>query len=664
MARPVAKFFEGRKPPKIEIFSQDNLDWYKEQKERCLNGYSYRGDRMTEDQYWFYNFQPMMVTLFDKNGKATGEFDMSWPFWSQEDDYLFKQFEEAKQSGMDIMFMTGRGYGKTYIVISVGTKIFYFVKKSHGVISASGEDHASETWNKFRDAITAINSVHPTIALGLLTDNPQMITAGYERTYPKKEDVVTARMEKKVYDKKPGKTKGRRLDFQHFEEIGDWGGAATLKECIAASEGSWKVGSIKKARVFYTGTGGTILSDQARDIFNNPDTFNLYKVYNWSERGTAIMISGFKKYGGYWEKTGISDEEGAKADIMRIRALKEKDDDPLALNKFKQEYPFNPQEMFTRIGGNRFSQKAKDALARNLTLMEADPSLRKGFFCNLHWKRKDGVIIGVDIEIDNAGKVWLLENPFLNAEGKAWPRLYIGGYDGIDVGEGEAMTKSGSKGSISIKKRLMPGAGLSNIYVCHYIERPHDIEEFYENCHKIMWLFNLVNAVNIEDTKRGIVGHLKQNGGLRFLMKRPRLTLTDPTNEKESKLIGTTATPKNFEYGESFTAIYLKENADQVFHMPVIRDLLDFNMDNRGKHDPTVSIFMCELADDEFMDKPPYKEVLVINRDEQYGYYTDAKGIKRYGKIPKIVNPFTFQKDDNLPDHINRKGKAVYLNEG
>jgi hypothetical protein len=655
MAIPHKKFFEGQNPPKIEIYSQDNLDWYKEQLERCKNGFSYKGTTMTPDQYWFYNFQPMMVALFDKNGRPTGDFDMHWPFFSQDDDYVFKQIEEARQSGLDVMLMTGRGYGKTYIVISIGTKIFYLVKKSHGIISASGEDHANETWNKFRDAITAINGIHPTIAKGLVSDNPQLIASGYERLHPKKEIVITARMEKKVYDKKPGKTKGRRLNFQHFEEVGDWGGSATLKECIAASEGSWKVGSIRKARVFYTGTGGTILSDQAKEIFYNPDAYNLYKVRNWSDRGTAIMVPSYKKYGGYWEKDGVSDEDGAKKEIIRIRELKKSDPDPLAYNKFVQEYPFNPEELFTRIGGNRFP---KNILAKNIAMLEEFPELRKGKFVNLHFRRSEGMIVGVDIEYSPSGKTWILEEPFRNENNVAWPRLYVAGYDGIDVGEGEAMTTMGSRGSLAVKKRLLPGAGISNAYVCFHVDRPYEVEQFYEECLKVMILFNLKNAVNIEDTKRGIIGFLKKHKAMDYLMRRPRLTLTDPTSEKESKLIGTTATNKNFEYGEGFLISHLKEYGEQLMYLPALHDLRDFSMDNRGKHDITVSMMMAELADDEFMDKMPSKPVEIMD-EEEYGYYTDSKGKKRWGKIPKNNHGQFFPKaGHSYPDFL-KDGKLV-----
>ncbi len=659
MARPVAKLFEARTPPVLPLTSQDNIDWYNEHIERCFDGYSFRGDRMTADQYWFYNFQPMSVALFDKQGKATGEFDISWPFWSQEDDYLFKQIEEAKADGKDTLLMTGRGYGKTYIVLSIGSKIFYLVDNSHGVISASGDDHATETWNKFRDGISAVNGMHPTLAKSLLIDNTQLIESGYERLFPIKEIVVDARMEKKIYDKKPGKTKGRRLNFQHFEEIGDWGGAATLKECVAASEGSWKVGSIKKARVFYTGTGGTILSDQAKEIFYNPKTYNLYTVKNWSERGTAIMIPAFKKYGGYWEKTGISDEVGAEADIDRIREEKKQDPDPLSYNKFVQEYPKNPTEMFTRIGGNRFP---REQLAKNLALLEQFPELRKGRFCNLHWRRKDGKIVGVDIEYNATGKTWLLEEPFLNGDGIAWPRLYVSGYDGIDVGSDEAMTNTGSQGSMCVKKRLLPGAGLSNVYVCFHVDRPAQVDELYEECAKIMWLFNLQRAVNIEDSKRGIVGFLKTRGWLDFLMKRPRLTLTDPTSDKESKLIGTTPTPKNFQYGEEFLIQHFKAYGDQECYIPGLRDAIDFSMDNRTIHDITVSRFMCELADDEFMDKMPVKPKVQENNDV-YGYYTDGEGKKRYGKIvKKIESQFGFQSNEHQGDYLKR-GTMVMANQ-
>lgn len=647
--KPSARFFEGQKPPQIHIESMDNLDWYAEMKRRSFEGYSYGGTTFTGDQWWFYNHYPMMVSKLDKKGNPTDEFSMNYPFYSQDDDYLFKQMEEARQAKLDIFLFTGRGYGKTYLVTSVGAKLFYLRQESHGIISASGDDHADATWKKFRDSISGVNKLHPTWRLDLLTDNGKEIQSGEDVFEDNKWDTLKySLMEKIVYDKKEGKTKGRRLDYQHLEEIGDWGGAATLKECIAASIGSWYVGSIKKARVFYTGTGGTVLSAEAKEICYNPDAYNLYKVKTWNERGTGIVIPAFKKYGGFWEKTGISDEVGAKADLDAKRALKKSDPDPTAYNKFIQEYPYNIDEMFTQSGANRFDQKI---LTTQHEMLENDIANRKGSYCNLHWRYEAGKKVGVDIEYINSGNVWLLEEPEKNAEGNVYPYLYVGGYDGIDVGKEDTSSGLGSQGSICIKKRLLSTNKTNNIYVCHHVDRPTVIDDLFDTCYKIMFLFQA--SVNIEDTKRGIVGHLKREKALRFLMKRPRLTMSDPNAEKETKLTGTTAIPKNFEYGENFLAKYIREFGRSLYYRPAVVDLRDFRMINRTAHDITVSMMMCEIGDDELMDRQVMVEKVAVVEPE-YGYYTDKRtGRKKFGPLPKKTSEFNFKDKVSQLDFVN-----------
>jgi hypothetical protein len=232
------------------------------------------------------------------------------------------------------------------------------------------------------------------------------------------------------------------------------------------------------------------------------------------------------------------------------------------------------------------------------------------------------------------GKIWILEEPVINPEtGKAWKRLYVGGYDGIDVGADQSVAGA-SSGSICVKKRLLPGQGIHNAYVCFYKDRPKDIYDLFENVHKICVYYNLVEALNIEDTKRGIVAYLRDRKGYQYLMPRPRITLSNAVAENKTNLIGTTATPKNFEYGENYLIEHLKHYGEQMVFMPGLQDLIDFTMDNRGSHDLTVSMMMCEIGDGEFFDKPIQK-IMPPPPPDEYGYYTDRDGRKRWGKIPK-----------------------------
>src|SRR5690606_28123656 len=116
--------------------------------------------------------------------------------------------------------MGRRGSGKTYIVLSIATQIFFLTEKSHGVISAATDPAASETWSKFRDSVAAVHNAHPTIALNLINDNDKELRSG--------DNILVngvwktewySYMEKVIYDKKPGITKGRRLNFQQWEEV-------------------------------------------------------------------------------------------------------------------------------------------------------------------------------------------------------------------------------------------------------------------------------------------------------------------------------------------------------------------------------------------------------------------------------------------------------------
>lgn len=636
------KFFEAQEPLPIDQFSLENIDWYNEHIDRCFKGFSYRGHRITGDHYWYLNFFPIMRTVLDSKGMATKNFELDFPLWSQEDDYLMKQIEEAEQDSKAVFLFTGRGYGKTYLTISIGAKIYYLVPQSHSVISGSLDDHAGETFAKLKSGMTGLEMIHPTLFFNRLTDNDSEIMSGYiEYIDGKKANRGSlSKVEKIIYADKAGKSKGRRLNFQQFEEAGDWSGAAPLKECISASEGTWFVGAIKKCRVFYTGTGGTVKSSAAKDIFFNPNAYDLYTVREWRDRPTGIVIPAYRKFGGYWEKTGISDIEGAKKHMEEIRENKKSD--PVAYTKYIQEFPFNPDEMFMLSGVNNFDQaKVADQYTKVTTL----PEYKLGKFGEFEWIDKSDKRKGSRFVEKAGGKVWLLEEPEKDEDGNVYPHLYIAGYDGIDLGAQDTESGKGSKGATSVKKRLLSSGKTNNVYVCFYVDRPNDIDELYEQNLMMSYYFNCL--FNIEDTKRGIVEYWKNRGEFERFMKRPRLTLNDPTVLfNNTNLIGVTNAPKNYQYGEQFLIRYVKDYIQNLFYVEALEQFRDFVMENRTDYDIIVSMMMAELGDDELMDKNiiPVKPKTELEVEE--GYYTDENGVMQWGVLPKIVDPFRFASPD------------------
>ncbi len=635
-------FFEAQEPLPIDQFSLENIDWYNEHIDRCFKGYSYKGTRITGDHYFFLNFFPIQRTILDAKGYATKNFELGFPLYSQEDDYLMKQIEEAEQDSKAIFLFTGRGFGKTYIVISIAAKIYYLVPESHSVISGSLDDHAGETFSKLKSGMTGLERIHPTLFYNRLTDNDSEIKSGFiEYIDGKKADRGNlSKVEKIIYADKPGKSKGRRLSFQQFEETGDWSGSAPLKECISASEGTWFVGAIKKCRVFYTGTGGTVKSSQAKDIFFNPDAFDLYTVREWKNRPTGIVVPAYRKFGGFWEKTGVSDIESAKKHMEDIREKKKSD--PVAYTKYIQEYPFNPDEMFMLSGVNNFDQnKIADQFTKVTTMKE----YMRGKMGKLEWNDPADRTKGVKWIDDPNGKIWLLEEPEKDEEGNVYAHLYIAGYDGIDLGIQDTESGRGSEGSTSVKKRLLSTTKSNNVYVCFYVERPVDIDDLYDNNLKISYYFNCL--FNIEDTKRGIVEYWKNRGEFNRFMKRPRLTLTDPTVLfNNTNLIGVTNAPKNYQYGEQFLIRYIKDYVQTLFFAKALEQFRDFVMENRTDYDIIVSMMMAELGDDELMDKNIIPEKINTKLEKEFGYYTDENGIMQWGEIRQAVDPFGFQTPD------------------
>lgn len=655
------KFLEARTPPKVDLFSYQNISFYQEHLHYAREGRTIDGISWSGDYYWFMNFFPINLLKKDKYGNITDEEVLAFPYPSQADDYLFKQFAEAKAEGQHVFFITARGYGKTFAVISKAAKNYYTNPLSHNYISASISKHADVTFKKLKESMEALEKLHPTLRMKKLYDSPDYVESG--------EDIITSegnkervghrsKLEKIVYDSDAGKTRGSRPRFQLFEEVGAWTGAASLKKCYGESLGSFKRGSRMTCEVFFIGTGGQMESggsEDARDMFYNPDAYNLYKVREWSDRPTAIFIPAEAKYGGFYEHIYEPDVKGARAALETERLLKK--DSPDVYYQFIQEYPFKPEEAFLVRGGNNFNTEILALQKMGIT----EEKKKQGKLCKLHWVREEGKIVGVEIEYTDKGDIWLLEEPEKDENGKVYKNLYVGGYDGIDLGTQDTATGEGSQGAICIKKRMLSGLRTNNRYVCFYKDRPKDIDSFYDNALKIVTLFDC--TINIEDTKRAIVAYFKQRKAFDRFMKRPRITLTtDPTEEQKTNLIGTTATPKNFGYGELYLAQYIKDFGHDIWYLEALNQLIDFNMQNRTKFDVVISMMMCEIGDDELFDTQVRSTKQESFDYHKYGYYTDVNGKRQWGLLPEFqANPFANTIFAHNRAHM--KSNVLYLDE-
>lgn len=650
-------FYSGRFRPPVPLDSLENLEWYEEQLKRCVFGYEYKGQRVTGDHYWMLNFTPFLVAKKNSQGETTKEFDINFPYYAQMHDYLFKLIEEAHYTGKYFMLMGGRGFGKTYVALSLISKIYTLKPNSHGIVSASNSGHANEAFDKLRTMMDSIAEVHPTLNLARIKDTQSLIQAGQEvvRDGVKYIEGPKSKIQKVIYGDNPGVTRGGRPDIQLLEEIGDWSaGKGDLKSCIGASKGSWRVGSIQKCRVFMVGTGGSVSSDQARDLFLKPQAAKILAVQDFNMKKTGVFIPSHYMLGGMgWERTGVNNNEASKEFLDTER--EETKDDMEIHSKLVQEYPFTPEECFRKFGTNRFNQRKISEQWTKLNFELKDDKPERGF---LEWVRdkKTQAIKGVKWSLNPEGNIVIKEHPFRGDNGaESFQDLYVAGIDSIDQGNMDSTSTSNrSQLAMLVKKRLASGQYFkqtSNLYVAKYLGRSDDVRWDYEECLKLSMYYDA--KVNIEYTKIGIVSYFREHKQFHRLLKRPMVAMPSGGDGFEKRLgfdhntnlIGTTVTPNVIDHQDDKIKEYVEDFSYNIFFEDLLEQLRDYQREDRRKYDLVVAMGLCELADEDRLGIAATTKEAETVELELFGWTTDANGFKQKGVIKRKnkLDDFTAQ---------------------
>ncbi len=561
----------------------------------------------------------------------------------------------------------------TYVSLSVGVKIYHLKPSSHGIISASNSGHANEAFDKFLGMVNSVAEVHPTLALNRLIDTKSAIMSGQEviRDGVKYKEGPRSKVNKVIYGDNPGITRGGRPDYQLFEEIGDWSsGKGSLKKCIGATMGSWRVGSIRKVRAFFIGTGGSVTSDQAKDIFNEPDSYDILSVNDFKPK-TAFFLPSHYLYGGCgWEETSVNDDDRAKKLLEEDRARKKADMEIYSLAV--QEFPFTIEEVFSKLGSNIFNQK-KIALQNTALMYEKKNLLPKRGF--LEWtKSKSNVITGVKWSENPEGDIEIVEPPYRGPSGNlSYPNLYMAGIDGIDQGQLDSTSLRGrSSLAVLIKKRIVDGQyyqQTSNLYVAKYVGRSLDVRWDYENALKLVMFYNA--KVNLEYTRIGIVAYFKEQKQYHRFIKRPTIAMPSGGDGiarivglDRSTLIGTSVAPNVIDHQDGKIKEYVDDYYEQIFFPDLLEQLRDYRRDDRRKYDLVVAMGLCELADEDYLGMMATPEEKVATDFKAFGYYVDKQtGKKRHGILPdkNAENEATaVERDNSEASWIDMSGKLRF----
>jgi hypothetical protein len=607
-------FFEGRFIPKVHPESLDWEQWWDEQINRCLNGWSDGGYEIPGNYYYHLNMKK--INMLNEFGKPS--FDH--PYFAFEDQQLFNDVGLARSQGKGLLLITGRGFGKSFGASSIVEHQFVFYEASECIISASNDFFATNLWSKIE---LGLNSLHPTIRPNFLRKKLDYRESGFQfKDDAGVESIVgyMSKMHKVVYDNDPGRTRGTRPDIHIFEEIGSWTGAASLTDCYGMTEASWWRGKHFTCFPFLIGTGGQMkqgASVAAKIMFHDPDAFNLL-AFEYKGRRTCKFVPAYRKFEGFYERSGVSDEVGAK-EFLDTRREKKKTN----LKNFQQEiqeFPFEPEEAFMLTGGNSLPT---DVMYDRLSIIVKTPELASVVQTgDLEWLDKSDIKKGVKWVQNKKGVFQIVEHP-LYVDGRTPDNLYIGGCDSYDAAAENIQDNANRSGGAEyIYKRFWKPSVTGRMFVARLVERPDDPEEFYWNTVKLNMYYGC--KMLYEHTKLGIVRHYITNKLTKYLYPKPDLVSLGVIKKTQTTNKFGVAMPIEVKrHVISKYGSYIKDNIDNMFFREQLEDGINFVFGS-SKFDETMAAAIALLGDEDMYNvkiEEEKKESLVFPV-----YRRDAKG--------------------------------------
>lgn len=630
-------------------------DFWLEQYKRCKYGLTVNGYTITGDHYYFLNFY-RLKDLVNVQEAGAGRNEI-FPNFLEGQYEWFHYLALAKKLRMNACMMKARAAGYSEIEASIISKSYTVIRGSINVCCAYADNQLSKLLEKIWANISFLDThTDGGFSHGRVIDTQMLKKAGqFKMINGTKTAVGWGSQIQGIIVDKPGKLRGDRTDVLMFEEVGLWPNFTKAYTQADALVG--QIGAQFGIRLL-GGTGGEVgaAMEGLRSVYYNPQVYGVlpYK-HRYTQTGdetlSAFFLPAFKtiKETDLLDKRGyISDEDGKKY-FDRVRALKAAD--PKELVTYCAEFCYNAEEAFSLEGDNKFN---KVNIAEQLTRIRAlkqTPPIEVGVLDYIYKndRHTEENITGFKWIPDSTKKLKILERPLWELQpremedGQMWyppaekiNNLYVIGIDGIDIGKSQTSeyTKDPSDFCLVVFKRAY---GIEEPQpVALYKDRPNDIREAYRVAIKLAQYYNA--KINIEATRQSIIPYARERKLLGLFMKRPRATLSESAINT-NKQYGTPATPAIIDHQTDLIADYVNDYCHLIWFDEMLDELNRYTDENKRKFDIVAAFAMALLADEELQGIVPKKTENQYDEFEDFGYYTDERGYKKWGIIPKKTTP-------------------------
>lgn len=594
--------------------SKDWIDYWDDQEEKCLNGVTIGGVRITGRHHFFLNFSMLKarpidpITGLERDDKKI----ITFPRFLDMQYYLFHELEECFAEGPFkgnslIGEIIAKSRRKGISFVNSGGIISYnynFVPSSLTTIAAYEAVHYNTLLNGTHFVLNHLNRHTDWAKRRQRVNRRDHFRASFvyqDASGVELEDGFMSEVQAKSFKDDPFKAIGDSTYTMCFEEAGRFKG---LLDAYTIAEPTFRDGDIMTGVPLIWGTGGDIEAGgkDLEEMFYNPTAYGL-KAYSNIYDENAVGDCGWF-IDDLWYMPGetkdrkhvLVDEHGnsyrdlAKVVLMDKRAVRATGS-RVAYRKFVTQQPLSPKEAFLRVDSSPFdTMRAQSRLTNILTdqktyissiytarfVIESESGDVKYEYDPDSIPLREFPIKNWD-HVDGCPEIY--EHPHRNNNDQIQPFRYIAGIDSYDADK----ATTDSVGSFILLDRL------TDRIVCHYKGRPM-ANKFYETCRRILKYYNA--TANYERSNKGIYGHFYNMNSIHLLCDEPDILKEkgiSKANTIGNNSKGTAPSTAVNAWGRELSAQWSElpaygedpdseiVNMDKIRSIPLLREILSYN---------------------------------------------------------------------------------------
>jgi len=574
------------------------------------------------DGYWFMNNgEPTYITGAHYYYLNWCKIDIGYPDYRDRDRRFFLFWDACVKDddSYGMVMVKHRREGASWKGASLALNMITSNYNSHGgLLSKTGAD-AKDLFFKVVDMFRGLPDFFQPIIDG--TDNPKSVLSFKkpgERITKKNQGVQKSEALNSRIDWRNTKNNSydsAKLKYFMSDEAGKWEEADVwknwqiVKPCL--SLGRKVVGKcFMPSTVNEMSKSGGENFKRIWDMSNPEDRDSTGKTRSGLYRYFTPVYDGLE---GFIDEYGISQIDDAKEYMDSIRdGLK---DDTNALAEQKRQYPYNPDEAFRHDAKKCLFDAERIYQQLEYNEVAGSKLVTPG---NFMWRNgvKDTEVLWYP---DFHGKwtiTWVPNNPNSKSDRKknhpGNSQSIVAGCDPYD----HSTTTDGRRSDAAayVFRKYNPAEqDATHCFVAEYLNRPPKVEVFYEDILMMCVFYGC--QILVENNKVGLINYFRMRGYENYLMNRPETTHTKYSQNQTTPGIPTSGAVVINAIADSIQA-YIYDNVGfnhstgqvgNCYFDKLLKDWLEFEIDNRTKYDASMASGIALLAAQKFVRPEPKK---------------------------------------------------------